>query len=133
MIENCVSLNSSSTVLATSLHLAGSENKTRILYSQFRDNNASPLGNAYGIFLNGAQNCEILSNQLSDNNGLLGIGLVDTTTNTTNLIAGNFSFNNSTTAYQVINTVGIFPVAFGTMNDFSQLTDISQYINIAIR
>jgi hypothetical protein len=63
----------------------------------------------------------------------MGIGLKDTTTNTNNYIAGNLSYANTTTGYDIFRTAGSFPVTFASTGNFSALEQISKYINIAIQ
>jgi hypothetical protein len=89
-------------------------------------------GAAYGIFVNGPQNCSISNNEIASNLGSIGIGLVDTTVDTNNFISGNLSLLNTTMAYEVQHTIGSFPVVFAMPENFNNIQNISRYLNVAI-
>lgn len=127
---NCLSRNNVGSITAAGFILQGTETGSSIFRCISRSNDGGVAGNGYGILINGPGNCDIWYNQLVDNKGLIGVGLADTTTNSTNLYSGNVAFNNTTTGFDVPRDSGTFPSASSTVGDFSNVTDISQYINI---
>lgn len=127
----CNSRNNSGATLAAGFALNGTESETALMKCMSRINSGGVAGTGYGIYINGPQNCDIWNNQLVGNTGLIGVGLKDTTTDTTNLIAGNVSFRNTTTAFEVNRTSGSLPVLFATVGDFSAIANASDYENIA--
>lgn len=113
--------------------LAGSEENDSILNSQSGPNTASfDDGVSYGILIDGPQMCSLSGNVFSTNVGAQGYGFVDTTINTDNYTASNLSYANTTTGYLVVRTSGSFPVVYASVGDFSSISDVSKYLNIAI-
>lgn len=111
----------------------GTERGSAVLKSNALESIGNLLsGYAYGILIDGPQNCAILNNIASGNIGAIGIGLRDTATNTNNFIAGNRAYRNTTTGYDVYRTTGAFPVVFASVGDFSNLQNISEYFNLAL-
>ncbi|OQA34152.1 MAG: hypothetical protein BWY54_00880 [Candidatus Dependentiae bacterium ADurb.Bin331] len=127
----CNSRNNSGATVAAGFAINGTESQTALMECTSRINNGGVAGTGYGIYINGPQNCDIWQNKLIGNTGLIGVGLKDTTTDTTNLIAGNLSFQNTTTAFDVNRTSGSLPVLFATVGDFSTIASASDYENIA--
>lgn len=129
VFELCQSNQNIGGTVAAGFLLNDNESNSAIINCQSRVNNGGASGDGYGILLDTAQNCDILFNDVINNTGSTGIGLSDTVVNTTNLIAGTISFNNTTTGYQVSRTVGAFPMVTASLGDFSTTTT-SKYLNI---
>lgn len=128
--KNCISKNNSAGVVTAGFILRGNELRSNITHCRASLNDGGVSGAGYGILLDTAQNCDILFNEEMGNSGSTGIGLRDTVTNTTNLIAGNLSFVNTTTGFDVMRTMGAFPVLSAQVGDFSNITNASPYMNI---
>ncbi|MEX0940431.1 MAG: right-handed parallel beta-helix repeat-containing protein [Candidatus Babeliales bacterium] len=126
----CLSQNNIGDVRAAGFAFRNNELRSSIFRSESRGNNGGASGEGLGIFLDTAQQCDISCNQLNSNTGLTGYGLRDTVTNTTNLIAGNSAFNNTSGGFNVTRTMGTFPVVTAQVGDFSAIADISKYFNI---
>jgi len=129
LFSNCEANQTIGGTIAAGFLFNNTESASSIINSQARVNNGGTAGTGYGILLDTAQNCDILFNNLTNNNGLVGVGLKDTVVDTTNLIAGTVSFNNATAGYQVSRTTGSFPVITASLGDFST-TLTSKYVNI---
>lgn len=130
--ENCIGSANIGGKLAAGLY-STNDNVIGILYNIFNINTTLlATGTAYGIVLNGTQKSSINGNTVSNNTGVQGYGLVDTTTDTNNLIISNLSFRNTTTGYVVNFTSGSLPVLFATNNNFAGLVNSSPYFNVAI-
>lgn len=114
--------------IAAGFLLNNNESSSSLIKCQSSVNNGGASGTGYGILLDTAQNCDILYNNISNNTGLVGVGLTDTVIDTTNLIAGTISFSNTTTGYQVTRVTGTFPVVTSFVYDFP--TTVNQYTNI---
>jgi hypothetical protein len=126
----CESQNNLGGTIASGFTLEGTETKSGIFKCKARVNDGGLSGAGYGIFLNGSSTCDIWYNQLIGNKGSLGYGLRDTTTDTTNLIAGNVAFANTTTGFNVPRTTGSFPALTAAVSDFSAIANASKYMNI---
>jgi hypothetical protein len=126
----CNSENNLGSTFASGITLRGTENKSGIFECKCRVNDGGISGTGYGIFIDGAQNCDVWYNHLIGNQGASGYGLLDNTTDTTNLIAGNLAFSNTTTGFSVTRTIGSFPVLSANVGDFSTIDSTSDYMNI---
>lgn len=120
--------------MAAGFVLTGTETGTTIENCQASVNTAIGVsGQSLGILLSGSTNCLINYNNCNRNTGVQGYGLQDTVANTTNLIYGNLTFLNTTTGFDVTRTDGgTFPVQYGTIGNFSNIQNTSQYMNVAI-
>ncbi|HEX2977588.1 MAG TPA: right-handed parallel beta-helix repeat-containing protein [Candidatus Babeliales bacterium] len=128
----CQSLNNASATIASGFYLNGTETKSSLLKCKSRLNDGGVAGVGYGILIDGPQNCDIWYNQVIANSGSTGFGLTDTTSNSNNLIVGNLAFQNTTAAYDVTQILPrVFPVANASVADFTTISSISKYINIA--
>lgn len=129
LFNNCEGNQSVGSTVAAGFYFNSTENASSILNCQSRINNGGSAGTGYGILLDTAQNCDIFNNYLINNTGLMGFGLEDTVVNTSNLIARNITFNNTTQGYSVSRTVGTFPSVTASLGDFSS-TVTCIYINV---
>ena len=132
IFENCSGIGNIGGTQAAGFRFGSSESNSSIADSQSRDNNGGSSGQGVGILLDTAQYCDILYNEVMDNKGLTGYGLIDTVTNTNNLIAGNIAFRNTTQSYSVTRGIldGAFPVLSAQVGNFSAIAAASQYMNI---
>lgn len=132
-INECIAQGNSAKNVAIGIYLGEKESNSYIIKSQGLNNQAtSSNGIAYGICINGPQNCSITKNNVSSNVGFVGIGLVDSTLNTNNYFAGNFAYANSTAGYDVQFSRGALPIKEATNKDFTSIKSISNYMNILI-
>lgn len=133
IFEYCMTANNMGGILAAGFYFADTNSNFGITNNICAANIANfTNGIAYGVLLDGAQGFLISNNTFTSNLGSQGYGLVDTTLNTNNLMTNNLSYNNTTTGYSVSFTQGEFPVNFASNNNFSTLTNTSQYFNVAI-
>lgn len=127
--EKCIAKQNVGGSKAAGFYFKTNEAYSSLLKSEARLNNGGASGTGYGLLLEGAQNCDILGNKFIRNIGSVAYGLKDTVVDTTNLTAGNISYQNTTTGFDVSRTVGSFPVVTASVGDFSALTT-NNYLNI---
>jgi Right handed beta helix region len=130
VFKKCFAENNVGGTSAAGFALRSNENRTSVFKCESRRNDGGASGVGYGILLESGQNCDVLFNRVLDNTGATGVGLKDTVVDTTNLIAGNVSFANTTTAFDVQTTGNPLPVLSASTNDFSAVQNVSNYMNI---
>ncbi|MBI2774411.1 right-handed parallel beta-helix repeat-containing protein [Candidatus Dependentiae bacterium] len=128
----CQARNNTGATSAAGFYMSGTESKSSLFKCKSRVNDGGVAGIGYGILINGPQNCDIWYNQVIANTGNTGFGLTDTTSDSNNLIAGNLAFQNTTSGYDVTQTLPrVFPVATASVADFTTISTTSKYVNIA--
>jgi hypothetical protein len=130
LFTHCLTKNNTGATAAAGFNIHGNELKTSVANCKSRGNDGGVSGVGYGIFLDTAQSCDILFNELLNNSGATGYGLVDTVTNTTNLISGNIAFGNTTDGFDVTRTSGTFPLISAQVGDFTAISDKSRLYNV---
>lgn len=122
LFDHCIAKQNVGGTTAAGFLFDNNEVDSSIYNCQSHLNNGGASGSGYGILLDTAQTCDVISNRvISNNGGVVGVGLKDTVINTTNLINETVSFNNTFTGYQVSRTVGSFPVLTASLGNFSTI------------
>ena len=130
VFKGCFAENNVGGTSSAGFALRDTETRSSVYNCESRRNDGGASGVGYGIYLESAQNCDVLFNKVFDNAGATGVGLKDTVLDTTNLIAGNVSFSNATLAFDVVTTGSPLPVLSAFVNDFSAIQNVSDYMNI---